>query len=67
MGLARKKNNKEARFQDDVVLSRRKNSKDKPIWEKILAIAASIPDEELEKLPRDGAENLDHYLYGGDS
>jgi len=23
-----------------------------------------VPDEELERLPADGAEQLDHYLYG---
>jgi hypothetical protein len=33
------------------------------IWERILAIAAAIPDEELEKLPKDGAANHDQYLY----
>src|SRR5271157_3911874 len=28
-----------------------------PIW-------ASVPDEEWEKLPRDLAQNYEHYLYG---
>lgn len=27
-------------------------------------IAREIPKEELDKLPRDGAKNHDHYLYG---
>ena len=27
-------------------------------------IAAEVPASELEKLPRDGGQNLDHYLYG---
>jgi hypothetical protein len=27
-------------------------------------IAKEAPDTELEKLPKDGAANLDHYLYG---
>ncbi len=27
-------------------------------------IAKEAPSSELEKLPRDGGENLDHYLYG---
>jgi hypothetical protein len=27
-------------------------------------IAAEVPASELEKLPIDGGQNLDHYLYG---
>jgi len=36
----------------------------KPIWEEFEEIAASIPDEEWRKLPIDGAEQHDHYIYG---
>lgn len=36
-----------------------------PIHEQILAIMADVPPDELEKLPVDGAANLDSYLYGG--
>ena len=36
----------------------------KPIWEEIEELTASIPDEEFLKLPVDGAEQLDHYIYG---
>jgi hypothetical protein len=36
----------------------------KPIWEIAEEIAASVPDEEWDKLPRDLSKNLDHYLYG---
>lgn len=36
----------------------------RPIWERIADIVASIPPEELEKLPTDLAVNHDHYLYG---
>ena len=36
----------------------------KPIWEVFDEIMATIPDEELRKLPTDGARELDHYLYG---
>ncbi len=36
----------------------------KPFWEVSLEIAASIPDEEWAKLPVDGAEQHDHYIYG---
>lgn len=35
-----------------------------PIWEVIRRVTAEVPDEEWEKLPRDGAEQHDHYLYG---
>src|SRR4051794_31740466 len=36
----------------------------KPIWEVIEEITAGIPDEEFLKLPADGAEQHDHYIYG---
>jgi Arc/MetJ-type ribon-helix-helix transcriptional regulator len=36
----------------------------KPIWEVAADIRRSIPAEEWAKLPEDGAEQLDHYLYG---
>lgn len=34
------------------------------LWEKIVARGKRIPDEELARIPTDGARNLDHYLYG---
>jgi Arc/MetJ-type ribon-helix-helix transcriptional regulator len=36
----------------------------KPIWEIIDEIMADVPPEELAKLPIDGAEQHDHYIYG---
>jgi Arc/MetJ-type ribon-helix-helix transcriptional regulator len=36
----------------------------KPIWEEIEEIIADVPDEEFNKLPVDGAEQHDHYIYG---
>ena len=36
----------------------------RPIWEVVKEITDSIPEEEWEKLPKDGAMNHDHYLYG---
>jgi Arc/MetJ-type ribon-helix-helix transcriptional regulator len=36
----------------------------KPIWEEFADIAASIPQAEWAKLPVDGAEQHDHYIYG---
>jgi antitoxin component of MazEF toxin-antitoxin module len=35
-----------------------------PIWERILALTADAPPEELAKPPTDGASQHDHYLYG---
>jgi antitoxin component of MazEF toxin-antitoxin module len=35
-----------------------------PIWERVLALTADAPAEEISKLPADGAAQLDHYLYG---
>src|SRR5438045_964163 len=36
----------------------------KPILEEILELMKEVPEAEFEKPPRDGSENLDHYLYG---
>lgn len=36
----------------------------RPIWERIAALAADTPPEEIAKLPPDGAAQIDHYLYG---
>jgi antitoxin component of MazEF toxin-antitoxin module len=35
-----------------------------PVWERILALTADAPPEELAKPPTDGASQHDHYLYG---
>jgi antitoxin component of MazEF toxin-antitoxin module len=35
-----------------------------PFWERIEALTANIPPEELDKAPADGAAQIDHYLYG---
>lgn len=34
------------------------------VWEDIAAIGADVPDEVWEQLPRDGAAEHDHVLYG---
>lgn len=36
----------------------------KPIWEVIEEILGDVPEEELMKLPPDGAVEHDHYIYG---
>jgi hypothetical protein len=38
--------------------------KRKSLLEKIQDRVSKLSEETLEKLPVDGAENLDHYLYG---
>ena len=35
-----------------------------PFWERIAALSANTPPEELDKVPTDGAAQIDHYLYG---
>ena len=36
----------------------------KPIWERFIEAFQDAPDEELERLPVDGAAQHDHYIYG---
>ena len=36
----------------------------RPIWEVIREHSAQVPAEEWDKVPADGAEQHDHYLYG---
>ncbi|MGI9037150.1 MAG: hypothetical protein ACR2GD_14075 [Pyrinomonadaceae bacterium] len=45
-----------------VSVAQKKDSR--PIWEVIAEISSQVPDEEWAKLPADGAENHDRYLYG---
>jgi hypothetical protein len=37
---------------------------DSSIWEVIDEIMRSVPEEARQRLPADGAEQHDHYLYG---
>jgi hypothetical protein len=37
---------------------------ERPIWEVIEEIMKDVPDEVIHKLPVDGAEQHDHYIYG---
>jgi hypothetical protein len=36
----------------------------KPIWEQFIEASLDIPDDELDRLPTDGATQHDHYIYG---
>lgn len=40
------------------------NRDSRPIWDVILENMKDVPAEEFAKLPKDGASELDHYLYG---
>lgn len=40
------------------------NADHRPIWEAIEEIWRDVPAEELTKLPKDGASQHDHYIYG---
>ena len=42
---------------------RAKRKPSKPLWQTIVEIGNQIPDDEMAKFPRDGAERLDDYLY----
>jgi hypothetical protein len=35
-----------------------------PFWKKILDLVDSMPPEAFEGLPKDGASEHDHYIYG---
>lgn len=35
-----------------------------PLWQSVIALGASVPSEEWDRVPKDLAANLDHYLYG---
>lgn len=37
---------------------------DRPIWEVIVDQMNDVPPEDFASLPRDGASQVDHYLYG---
>jgi len=36
----------------------------RPVWETITERMKAVPAEAFERLPRDGASEHDHYLYG---
>ena len=44
--------------------ARRDQGDVRPIWEIIAETMKSVPPEEFAKLPKDGASEIDHYLYG---
>jgi Arc/MetJ-type ribon-helix-helix transcriptional regulator len=51
------------RLNQEQVATNQPSHTRKPIWDEFAEIAAGIPDEEWAKLPADGAEQHDHYIY----
>ena len=49
------------RYVDRVLSNERRP---KTLGEKIMDIVADVPDEVWDRLPTDGAEQHDHYIYG---
>ncbi|HXH70686.1 MAG TPA: DUF2281 domain-containing protein [Pyrinomonadaceae bacterium] len=41
-----------------------KESNLEKLWREIDEIVARVPEEAWDEVPTDGAENVDHYLYG---
>jgi hypothetical protein len=37
---------------------------EQPIWEVITDLMKNVPDEVIDQLPKDGASQVDHYIYG---
>lgn len=42
----------------------RRPASDRPIWEEIVDNMKDVPDEVFDRLPHDGASQVDHYIYG---
>ena len=40
------------------------DTEERPIWETITDIMKDVPDEVFDRLPVDGASQVDHYIYG---
>lgn len=53
-----------AKVEVSVLKEERPSDDDKPLWQRIVQIGASVPPEDWAEMPTDGSINLDHYLYG---
>lgn len=40
------------------------SASDRPIWEEILENMKDVPEEVFDRLLKDGASQVDHYIYG---
>ena len=50
--------------QDVSVPSQRSEAARRPIWDVIQDNMKDVPPEEMAALPKDGASQIDHYVYG---
>ncbi len=41
-----------------------RNVDDRPIWDIIVDRMKDVPPEDMAALPKDGASQIDHYIYG---
>lgn len=53
-----------AELIDELLKEEQAGTDARPIWEIFAELSAQVPAEEWSKLPPDGAEQHDHYLYG---
>ncbi len=49
---------------DELLKEKQAGTDARPIWEIFAELSAQVPAEEWGKMPSDGAEQHDHYLYG---
>jgi hypothetical protein len=47
---------------EEELLKRRRPPR--PIWEMVEELLKDIPDEDIARMPTDGSEQHDHYIYG---
>lgn len=59
--LSEKEREDVLRYVDSVIGNQ---SRPKKLGEKIMELVADVPDEVWDRLPTDGAEQHDHYIYG---
>jgi hypothetical protein len=53
-----------AELSGHVILKPDRTVDERPIWEILAGSLKDIPPEELALLPKDGASQVDHYVYG---
>lgn len=50
--------------QAELAAAHDSNTNDDPVWKRTLEAMKSVPDEVFAAIPADGAEQLNHYIYG---
>jgi Arc/MetJ-type ribon-helix-helix transcriptional regulator len=48
----------------DTFLRDRRDAEREPIWERLRKLGDSAPEGAFDSLPKDGASQVDHYVYG---